>query len=132
MAFDAIVFNQNELEEAISDGCVSIVLCDGDFVLPPLPDITYTIIGNARTNTNTKNTEYVTSYQTSYQTSYRTSYATSYQTSYRTSYETSYQTSYTTSYASSYTASFSGSYVLPQDKPQCECIMVNGYGINLI
>lgn len=129
MAFDAIVFNQSELEKAISDGCVSIVLCDGDFVLPSLPDITYTIIGNARTNTNTEGAEHITSYQTSYQTSYTTSYGTSYKTSFETSYQTSYRTSYETSYTSSY-AAFGG--VLVQDEPQCECIMVNGYGINLI
>lgn len=85
---------------------------------------------------------YQTSYNTSYTTSYVTSYTTAYLTSYVTSYTTSYLSSYVTSYVTSYTTSYKAILLcntpLPQPEYQTEehhggeCIMVNGYGINLI
>jgi hypothetical protein len=95
---------------------------------------------------------FVTSYRYRYEYEFRTSsYTTSYMTSYTTSYTTSYAASYTASYISSYTTSYITSYgtscaVLyaepydnygnndgsDDDFGENRCIMVNGYGINLI
>lgn len=46
MAFDVIVYNQDELLRAVSAGIKNIALCDNSFTLPDIADINYTVIGN--------------------------------------------------------------------------------------
>lgn len=46
MAFDVIVFNQDELLRALEAGAKSIALCDNSFSLPDTEGIHYTIIGD--------------------------------------------------------------------------------------
>lgn len=123
MAIDVIVFSQEELDQAIRAGNKSICLCDGVFILPPADDITYTTIGDATVIPSVMPTlfsSYASSYVTSYVTSYTTSYTTSYVTSYKYEYEYTSSGSFVTSFKTSFT--------------ECagECILVNGYGINLI
>ena len=47
MGFDTVVFSQRELERAVKSGCTSAALCDGSFVLPEIPGVHYSVIGNA-------------------------------------------------------------------------------------
>lgn len=174
---DIIVFDQNELENAVKNDITSIGLCDNTFILPSIGSITYTAIGNvdAEINVTEENfyklniicigftpafsqinipmaiespllpsSSYASSYATSYllssyfitSYSYRYEYEFAASTSYITSYTTSYTTSYITSYASSYNTSFLSllpSFKEPSQNEYAEtCIMVNGYGINLI
>lgn len=90
--------------------------------------------GLPRTNNNlciTSASSYISSYMTSYLTSYYYEYAyrSSYSASYASSYmSSSYTTSYNTSYSTSYAALFNADMPMVYE----ECIMVNGYGINLI
>ncbi len=83
---------------------------------------------------------FMTSYRYLYEYEYEfgtSSYASSYTTSYTTSYQTSY--SYVTSYKTSYQNSFTAEFINNtnennenNENHEQECIMVNGYGINLI
>lgn len=153
MTIDVIVFSQEELDRAVCAGNKSICLCDGVFLLPDRDDITYTQIGtvtilpsagSAQPSVTSSVTSYVTSYVMSYAASYITSYVTSYMTSYRYEYEyefrssfsASFMSSYVTSYSASFVTSFASSYSVLSEAGtavrQNECILVNGYGINLI
>ncbi len=182
MAFDIIVYNQKELENALSNGYTSIALCDGKFILPLYRGICYTAIGNISVSINTdkqscnsmgincigfipdflaenaslsvKSTApilssvssfmmssyFLSSFVTSYLYKYKGSFITSYIYQYEYEYADSFSSSYTTSFASSYSASFVSSYLssffldMPffESKAHEECILVNGYGINLI
>ena len=153
MTIDVIVFSQEELDRAVCAGNKSICLCDGVFLLPDRDDITYTQIGTVTilpsegynpSSVTSYVTSYVTLYVTSYITSYITSYVTSYMTSYRYEYEYEYRSSFSASFTSSYVTSYSASFVtsfassyavVSQTSPvvrQTECIVVHGYGSNLI
>lgn len=139
MAIDVIVFSQEELDRAVSNGHKSICLCDGSFILPAISGISYTKIGDVTVFSGTdipvtSVSSYATSYVTSYTTSYVTSYTTSYTTSYVTRYEYEYasSSSYVTSFMTSYVTSFVTSFRTVVQEGGKECIMVNGYGINLI
>lgn len=147
MAIDIIVFSQDELDRAVSEGYRSICLCDGEFILPDIRGICYTQIGSvtilggtAAAHGAVSVSSYASSYMSSYVTSYVTSYTTSYITSYVTRYEYEYEyassgsyvTSYLTSYVTSYVSSYVSSFRTPAQEGGEECIMVNGYGINLI
>jgi len=153
MAFDIIVFSQKELDIALENGCTSIALCDNSFVLPKVGNVCYTSIGTVTAKADgtrkdfeehgvkfdtflpkfaddisviavpkpTSTSSFASSYMLSsyFMTSYR------YQYEYETgSFATSYSTSWNTSY-SSFATSFHSQY-------GTTCIMVNGYGINLI
>lgn len=184
MAFDIIVYKQEELENALNCGYTSIALCDNVFILPLYAGISYTAIGNitASINTNKENYDtleitcngfmpdflgentdlsaenpwtvpvsissymmssyFLSSFVTSYLYRYKGSFVTSYKYEYEYEYASSFLSSYTTSFVTSYTASFASSYSasffldMPsencEDKRYDECILVNGYGINLI
>lgn len=129
MDIDVIVFNQTELDNAVSAGNKSICLCDGVFLLPSESDITYTKIGDVTVIPSVTPAS-VSSYASSYVTSYVTSYITSYITSYKYEYEYEYTSSgsFVSSFLTSYTTSFGTSFI----EGAGECIWVNGYGINLI
>lgn len=43
--FDSSVFTQEELTAAIDCGSKSILLCDNEFTIPPVPDMKYTALG---------------------------------------------------------------------------------------
>ena len=160
MTFDIFVFNQQELENALNTGHTSIGLCDNEFFLPSLKGITYIAIGNVQAFTDLCAEEFediscigftpiykekpsacinvctpssssfissylVSSYTLMYEYEYEYengSFSTSYITSYTTSFLTSYTTSYSTSFADIYSSNYKNH----------ECILVNGYGINLI
>ncbi len=129
---DAIVFTQSELDYAVESGAKRIVLCDNNFILPSVEDITYTSIGRVTVHNGDtpavkavsaarapRVSSYSSSYKpASYSSSYRfsgsyrfgsfnTSYITSFLTSYRYSYE--YKTAGSGSYLTSYR--LSGSYM---------------------
>lgn len=127
MAIDVIVFNQTELDNAVSTGNKSICLCDGVFLLPSANDITYTTIGDVTVIPSVMPSS-ASSYVSSYMTSYVTSYITSYTTSYKYEYEYTSSGSFVNSFLTSYVTSFGTSFT----KYAGECILVNGYGINLI
>ncbi len=157
MIFDAIVFTQEELENALYAGYTSVGLCDNTFNLPIHGGISYTAIGNVTASINlpkkdfarldikcdgfipkfihggetaipasplashtTSSSSYVSSYMLS---SYITSYIYEYQYEYG-----SFSSSYTSSYSSGM-SSFVTSFRLEYGNT---CILVNGYGINLI
>lgn len=160
MTFDIIVFSQKELQSALESGITSIALCDNSFVIPPVGDVCYTAIGNITALADGKKKDFerhgvrfvgftpkfkadiiplaanvvanvpsVSSYASSYMLSsyFMTSYYYEYEYEYEyatgsfsSSYSTSWQTSYS-SFASSFRTQYGES-----------CIMVNGYGINLI
>lgn len=160
MAFDSIVFTQDELNNAINAGCTAIALCDGSFDLPSAGGVTYTAIGAVEASADASEEEFAelgikcVGFEVRYtgargtaviapcsMSSYSTSYTMSsyFMTSYRYAYEllgsfvTSYTTSYNTSYTASYTTSYQGSFAMSIAEAAGECvIMVNGYGINLI
>ena len=192
MAFDIIVFSQEELESAIISGNTRIGLCDNTFVLPNVCNIFYTAIGAVNVSVNVTKDEFdrmniicdgfepnlaqekvplppvpiqlpvsftasASSYLSSYfmssyfmssylMTSYlMTSYfMTSYTTSYMYKYEYEYEyetgsftSSYSTSFRSSissFLSSFLTSFRACEENAETGnvCIMVNGYGINLI
>ncbi len=186
MAFDIIVYKQEELEIALNSGYSSIALCDNTFILPPRGGISYTAIGSvtASVNVNKENYDklgitckgfipdflgentnlsgenqqaspgsissymlssyFLSSFVTSYLYRYKGSFITSYKYEYEYEYANSFLSSYITSFAASYTASFTSSYSasffldIPYFTENCEterfeeCILVNGYGINLI
>lgn len=160
MAFDSIVFTQDELNSAVSAGCTAIALCDGSFDLPSAGGVTYTAIGAVEASAEASREEFdalgikCVGFDVQYtgargiaviapcsMSSYSTSYTMSsyFMTSYRYAYEllgsfaTSYTTSYNTSYTASYTTSYQSSFSSGVAEMSGECvIMVNGYGINLI
>lgn len=150
MIFDTIVFNQNELDNALKSGISSIALCDNDFILPFSPNISYTTIGSVNAIIDMTKEDFYTSSASSYflssyfMTSYRYRYeyeystGTSFSSSYATSYSASYADSYVSSYQTSYTSSYSNLSALSllsaeeSETQEGKCIMVNGYGINLI
>lgn len=156
MAFDSIVFTQDELNNAINAGCTAIALCDGSFDLPSAGGVTYTAIGAVEASANASEEEFAelgikcVGFEVRYTGARGTaviapcsmsSYTMSsyFMTSYRYAYEllgsfaTSYTTSYNTSYTASYTTSYKGSFSMSIAEAAGECvIMVNGYGINLI
>ena len=192
MAFDIIVFSQEELERAIISGNTRIGLCDNTFVLPNVCNIFYTAIGAVSVSANVTKDEFdrmniiccgfephlaqnktpvppatiqppasftasASSYLSSYfmssyfmssylMTSYFTTsyFMTSYTTSYMYKYEYEYEyetgsfaSSYSTSFRSSissFLSSFLTSFRAGADGAETGnvCIMVNGYGINLI
>ncbi|MGN0106546.1 MAG: hypothetical protein ACI4A5_02460 [Hominilimicola sp.] len=186
MAFDIIVFSQEELESALNSGNTCIGLCDNTFALPRICNICYTAIGTVDVSVNITKEEFermnikcdgfephftqekvlpfsapiqaspvsyrasVSSYLSSYfmssyfmssylLTSYfMTRYTTSYMYEYEYEYETgSFASSYSTSFRSSissFLSSFLTSFRSHADSAHTEnmCIMVNGYGINLI
>lgn len=136
MTFDIFVFTQQELNDAVLAGHTSIGLCDNEFIISPIPGITYIAIGSIKvyadayenefenircigftpifTKKNTENikplqifTASVSSYLSSY---FMSSYfMTSYHFMYEYEYE--YETgSFVTSYLTSYTTSFLTSY----------------------
>ncbi len=43
--FDSSVFTQEELTAAIDGGSKSILLCDNEFTIPPVPSMKYTALG---------------------------------------------------------------------------------------
>lgn len=168
MAFDIIVFTQDELENALNTGNISIGLCDNIFALPLIGGICYTAIGNVSAAINTTQSEFdnlnitccgfspefsqkapvnpippVRQSSAASASSYITSYFLSsyFMTSYRYIYEYEYETggsfaaSYTTSYAASFRTSLSSSlssFVTTFRQEEEKCVLVNGYGINLI
>lgn len=191
MAFDVIVFTQEELYAALSAGNTSIGLCDNTFILPLADGIHYTAIGNVSASAQVCEKEFkkhsvvcdgfsprfakspagavkkqpsaallpagsVSSYMSSYLTSYfmtsyfMTSYMYEYEYEYRYKYKTSFGASYSASFAASYSSSFASSFAAsffhsfgasfrgecrPENISQHSgtvCVMVNGYGINLI
>ena len=134
MTFDTIAFTQDELDNALNLGCTSIVLCDNDFILPQIADITYISIGEISAKAKFKKSDmrkhnincigFVPQFspQICEHSNSFSSYITSYQYEYEYEYITSYS-SYTTSAQSSFATSFvTGS----------GCVYINGYGINLI
>ena len=150
MAFDIIVFNQTELNDALSAGIKHIALCDNSFSLPGTDDVEYTFIGDvtvdggARKSEKSETNETVSSYASSYASSHASSYKSSYTTSYVTSYLTSYVYKFGSFYAAgsgvfsssgSFGGSYFGSYAPLEDIIEfgsSGIIFVNGYGINLI
>ncbi|MCD8180162.1 MAG: hypothetical protein LUF26_01595 [Firmicutes bacterium] len=182
MAFDIIVFSQQELLQALKAGVTSIGLCDNTFVLPLTENISYTAIGEvyafadateeefakkgivcggfsprfkdagisadasalpAASSYAASASSFISSYFMSsyFMTSYITSYVTSYMYRYEYEYETgaSFASSYASSYVSSYSASFSASmssflmkFGTSVGSDGEMCVMVNGYGVNLI
>ena len=155
MAFDIIVFSQEELLSAVNNGITSICVCDNSFILPLTEGVTYTAIGDARAviytdksgadNLNITFNGFtpvfvplsvaVTSRGASYGTSassYSASYFLgSYSTSYAYGYEYgSFNSSYRTSFGSG-VSSFLTSF-RTENAGGGKCILVNGYGINLI
>ncbi len=158
MAFDIIVFSQQELDNALESGIAAIALCDNSFVIPPVGDVCYTAIGHVTALADGKAKDFkrhgvvfngftpkfkadivpvaanvvtavpsVSSYTSSYMLSsyFMTSYQYEYEYEYeKGSFSSSYHTSWQTSY-SSFVSSFHTRYAEG-------CIMVNGYGINLI
>lgn len=149
MTFDIIVFTQDELNDAINNGIKSIGLCDNKFVLPILGGMNYTAIGTMTACIDVSLSEFnrldiaccgfvpsftskklplmIPTSHTSFTSSYITSYITSYSMYYEYEYETSFFGSYTTSFRTSMS-----SFVTSFRQNAGECIMVNGYGINLI
>lgn len=153
MAFDIIVFSQQELDNALESGCTNIALCDNSFVLPKVGNVCYTSLGEVTAKADGTRKDFeehgvkfdgfmpkfandipviITPVPTS-----ASSFASSYMlssyhiTSYRYQYEFetgSFSTSYTTSWNTSY-SSFTTSFHTQHGE---SCIMVNGYGINLI
>lgn len=151
MAFDSIVFTQDELNNAINAGCTAIALCDGSFDLPSAGGVTYTAIGTVEASADASEEEFAelgikcAGFEVKYTGARGTvviapcSMSSYFMTSYRYAYEllgsfvTSYTTSYNTSYTASYTTSYQGSFAMSIAEMSGECvIMVNGYGINLI
>lgn len=153
MAFDIIVFSQEELDNAVENGFKEIGLCDNTFTLPLSGNITYTAIGSVTAKIalteheiSLKNIrcegflpERIPEYaaceipaadtEITSVSSYISSYMMS---SYVTSYVYEYETSWSTSYLSSM-SSFLSSFVTSfRTEYGSECIFVNGYGINLI
>lgn len=137
MAFDSIVFTQDELNSAVSAGCTAIALCDGSFDLPLSGGVTYTAIGAVEASADASREEFdalgikCVGFEVRYtgargmaviapcsMSSYSTSYTMSsyFMNSYRYAYElsgsfvSSYTTSYTTSYNTSYISSYTTSY----------------------
>lgn len=41
----AIALTQNELDEVLSSGYTSIILCDNNFLIPRVENVTYTVLG---------------------------------------------------------------------------------------
>lgn len=184
MAFDIIVYGQEELYNALEIGYTSVALCDNSFVLPLKGGINYTAIGNVTASINIDEENYnklgiccvgfmptllkesaamvkeakqpdlytpsfssymssynmssyfLTSFVTSYLYKYTGSFMTSYVYEYEYEYTGSFGSSYTTSFVSSYSTSFSLNMPFFMDaiemEPHEECILVGGYGINLI
>lgn len=168
MAFDVIVFAQEELMEALCEGNNSIGLCDNEFTLPETDGVRYTAIGNVSVSTDMTADElkarsivcvgftprvrkkedsppakavsnlplrgsggsfssFVSSY---FMSSY---FMTSYIYEYEYEYEvTSYSSSYSASYVSSFLSSFSSYAESFCGEMSGVCVLVNGYGINLI
>lgn len=145
MAFDVIVFNQTELNNALSAGAKRIALCDNSFSLPDTDGVEYTFIGKvtvdggARAGEVREGKSEVSSYTSSYVSSYMSSYLSSYTYRFGASYVSgSGMLSSSGSfggYGYSFVGSFSGSYAPMEDIIEFGCsgiIFVNGYGINLI
>lgn len=153
MAFDVIVFNQTELNNALSAGVKRIALCDNNFSLPDTNGAEYTFIGkvtidgDARIGLENESKREASSYASSYVSSYMSSYVSSYMSSYISSYTYRFGTSYVSGsglfsssgsfggYGYSFGGSFSGSYAPMEDIIEfgsSGIIFVNGYGINLI
>lgn len=152
MAFEIIVFSQKELDNALESGFISIALCDGRFVLPKVGNISYTAIGsvNAKADGTKKAFEEhnvtfdgflpkfaddvpITAFvPTGSSGSSASSMPSSYfVTSYIYEYE--YEAgSFLASYSASFSASFSSFMTSFRTRYGGECMMVNGYGINLI
>lgn len=138
MTFDTIAFTQDELDNALNLGYTSIGLCDNNFILPQIADVTYISIGEISAKAKFKKSDMKTHnincigfmptfvpqiFNHTSNLSSLSSYITSYQYEYEYEYQTSYSSSYTTSMQSSFATSFAvGS----------GCIFINGYGINLI
>ncbi len=175
MAFDVIVFAQEELMEALGAGNISIGLCDSEFTLPRADGVRYTAIGKASVKTDMTAEELnrrsiicvgftpkvrkkagspvvnavsnlpmrgsggsFSSFASSYFMSsyFMTSYIYEYEYEYEykvTSYSSSYSASYVSSFRSSLSSSVTTSYMAGFLGEKCEvCVLVNGYGINLI
>lgn len=157
MAFDIIVFTQDELDNAINSGIRSIGLCDNSFALPPAANMSYTALGKTDITINLTAAEFNSmnivctgftpvftitappiqimplnpssaASMSSYQSSYLTSYSLS---SYRYISSFGYISSGSFSSYSSYQSSFCQrtSFAVGSEY---EYIWVNGYGINLI
>lgn len=159
MAFETIVFSQQELDNALESGHINIGLCDNHFVLPKIGNVRYTAIGDVTARADGTSEEFIEhnvifdgffpeftvpkklpfvavkipTSSSSFATSYMLSsyFMTSYKYQYEYEYEYqkgSFTTSYTTSWSTSY-SSFASSLQTPYAEG---CVMVNGYGINLI
>lgn len=135
MTFDTIAFTQDELDDALNLGYTSIGLCDNNFTLPQIADVTYISIGKISAKAKFKKSDMKIHnincigflpifapqiFNHTSNPSSLSSYITSYQ------YEYEYQTSYS-SYTTSMQSSFATSFVTGSS-----CIFINGYGINLI
>lgn len=173
MAFDVIVFAQEELMKALGAGNISIGLCDNEFTLPKTDGVRYTAIGEVSVKTDMTAEElkrrsivcdgftpkvrkktvspavkavnnlplpqsggsyssFVSSYfMSSY---FMTSYIYEYEYEYEvTSYSSSYSASYVSSFRSSLSSYASTSYAAGfLSEKSGVCVLVNGYGINLI
>ena len=133
MAFDVIVFSQQELDEAVKCGITRIALCDNRFKLPDISGIEYTLIGNAEidgsfpadkppvyANVERKTLSLTSSFGGSFGGSFASSYGGSYSFgsytsgsggSYSYGYKYEYGGSYASSYNSSYAMLYSSSYM---------------------
>lgn len=136
---DAIVFNNNELNSAVSAGAVSIALCDNTFVIPMQPGVHYYAIGNvsasigmAKKDANENMIVFhdflpefsdVPAYanvmhgihprtpvNTSFAASFSTSFAASFSTSFAASFSMLFAASFSTSFAASFSTSFGTSF----------------------
>lgn len=135
MTFDTIAFTQDELDNALNLRCTSIGLCDNDFILPQIADVTYISIGKISAKAKFKKDDmkkrnincigFVPQFAP--QICEHSTSVSSYITSYQYEYEYEYITSYSSSYNTSAQSSFATSFVTGSG-----CIYINGYGINLI
>lgn len=153
---DAIVFTQAELNTALDNGALHILLCGPTANLPQSDGVTYTSVGKSTVLADFSNFEpsyplsdrepcsYSSSYRFgSHTTSYTASYVSSYLSSYLYNYRYEYRTSFFGSYrlASSYKTSFASSFAISSfirglrhrfHARVLKEISVNGYGIHLI
>ena len=141
MAFDIVAFSQSELDSAVNNGIRAIALCDGDFVIPLIPNVCYASIGGVNAviyadedetrslgiifdgflpiflsggTVNHKRASSLISSgsaASSFSSSYFLSSFTLYAYAYASSFGASGVTSFTSSYVTSYAASFVSSYM---------------------
>lgn len=155
---DRIVFNQGELESAVSSGIAVIYLCDNDFILPSAPGISYGAIGTvtasigmtadlARDNgisflgftpvfdpcvhvAHGIRPQQTPSSFSSFSSSFAGSFTGSFPGIWG-SFSSSFTSSFAGSFTSSFASSFSGSFSLTK-RYIIKTIAVNGYGLDLI